>query len=183
MFTCVLTSNAKCASPAAVTSNGITADIVTIDATVSVSGNTITANQSGATYQWFDCTFQTAIPGATGQSYTATETGLYGVTITMGSCSEESGCEFIDWNALTELENGGILLYPNPTADFFTIELPEATHGTVALFDVAGRKVLEGTLNGVTTQQIDVSTLANGNYQLVLHDGTREFVGKVIVNR
>src|SRR3989344_5112067 len=91
IFTCVLTSNAPCATSSQVTSNAITADIVVIDATTSVSGGTITANQSGATYQWFDCTTMQPIPGANQQSYTVTETGLYGVEITMGSCTEESG--------------------------------------------------------------------------------------------
>jgi|GEM_PF-2975772 len=182
VFTCVLTSNAACATSNQVTSNGITTDIITIDASTTVSGNTITANQPGAVYQWYDCVFQQAIPGATQQSYTASESGLYGVEITMGSCTEESDCEMIEWNALDELSAGGMLLYPNPATDYFTLELPYSARMNMTLYDVAGRKVMEDVLEGMQ-HQIDVHVLATGSYRIVLSDGNRDYVGKIMVNR
>ncbi len=42
------------------------------DATVTVEGNTITANATNATYRWLDCDNGNAkIPDETGQSFTA----------------------------------------------------------------------------------------------------------------
>ncbi len=182
VFTCVLTSNAACATSATVTSNTITTQEVTIDATTSVSGSTITANQAGATYQWYDCTFQTPINGATQQSYTVTETGLYAVEITLGSCTDESGCELVEFNGINDLSSAGILLYPNPTSDNFTLELPSNARMEMKLYDVSGRIVQEGILDGMV-HQIDVHQLATGSYQIVLTDGNNHYVGKVIVNR
>jgi len=182
VFTCVLTSNAVCATQTQVTSNSITAEVVNIDATITVSGNTMTANQSGATYQWIDCTTQFSIPGATQQSYTATQTGLYAVQITIGNCMEESSCEFIDWNGTIDLEASGIKIYPNPTAEFFTLELPLNHHMKLELYDISGRKVMEQQIGG-SVQEIDVRTLANGSYRIVLHDSGLTFIGKIIVNR
>lgn len=182
VFTCVLTSNATCATATQVTSNGITMDIIDIDGTISVSGNTLTANQAGATYQWFNCTTQQAIPGATQQSYTGAPSGLYSVHITMGSCSEDSDCKLIDINALDELSNAGILLYPNPATEYFTVELPSDVRMAITLYDISGRSVLKSTLEG-TKHQIDVHSLAAGSYRLVLSDGKREFIGKIIVTQ
>ncbi len=182
VFTCVLTSNAPCATSNQVTSNAITADIVIIDATTSVSGGTITANQSGATYQWFDCTTMLPIPGANQQSYTVTETGLYGVEITIGSCTEESGCEFVDWNALEDLATNGIVLYPNPATDYFVLDIPQIEGMKLTLYDVAGRKVMEQDVQ-TNHEQVDVHTLANGSYKVMLSNGHSTYFGKLIINR
>ncbi len=43
-----------------------------VDETVSVNGNTLSANQTGATYQWIDCDGNTPISGATTNTFTAT---------------------------------------------------------------------------------------------------------------
>jgi Secretion system C-terminal sorting domain len=182
VFTCVLTSNAPCATSSQVTSNAITAEIVTIDATTSVSGGTITANQSGAAYQWFDCTTLLPIPGANQQSYTVTETGLYGVEITLGSCTEESNCEFVDWNALEDLASGGIALYPNPATDYVILDIPHMEGMKLTLYDVAGRKVLEQDVEN-NHEQVDVRALANGSYKVVLSNGHATYFAKMIINR
>ncbi|WP_053977172.1 LamG-like jellyroll fold domain-containing protein [Mangrovimonas xylaniphaga] len=59
-----------------------------IDATVSVDGSGLTANQADATYQWVDAdNANAAIDGATSQSFIPSETGNYAVEITLGACS------------------------------------------------------------------------------------------------
>ena len=182
VFTCVLTSNAACATSSQVTSNAITADIVTIDATTTVMSGTITANQSGATYQWFDCATMQNIPGATQQSYSPDQTGLYAVEITMGSCVEESGCEFVDPNGLTDLSAAGIVLYPNPATDYFTLDIPNIDGMQLTLYDVAGRKVMEQNVQN-HHEQVDVHALANGSYKVVLSNGHATYFAKMIINR
>src|SRR5690606_3645392 len=54
------------------------------------------ANQGGATYQWLDCNNgNLPIGGATGQTYVPVVTGNYAVQVTIGGCTETSGCELI----------------------------------------------------------------------------------------
>ncbi len=66
-------------------------DPCVIDNSTITNGNAITANQTGATYQWIDCNDTTLIPGATNASYAAAN-GNYAVIITLGSCSDTSDC-------------------------------------------------------------------------------------------
>jgi hypothetical protein len=181
-FKCVLTSNALCATPAVVTSNIIATNELNPDPEVTVSGNTITAEISGANYQWYDCATNAPIPNATQQSYTATQSGSYSVLISAGGCSEESDCQTINWSSLDEISANGIILYPNPAKDYFVLDLPENTIMDMTIYDVSGRKVLEGKLEG-THPQVDIHSLATGSYRLVLTDGDKQYVGKVIVNR
>ena len=63
----------------------------TVDVSVTVSESVITANMSGAIYQWVDCDNSYAtIAGETSQNFTALSNGSYAVKVTMGSCSDTS---------------------------------------------------------------------------------------------
>ena len=77
--TAVLQSSNGCDSTV-----NLTLNVETIDNTVTVSGTTLTANQTGASYQWVDCdNGNAAISGETNASYTPTVTGNYAVEITL----------------------------------------------------------------------------------------------------
>ncbi len=180
-FKCVLTSNAVCASPAVVTSNIIATNEIEDVAEVTVSGNTITAEIAGANYQWYNCATQQPIPNANQQSYTATQSGSYSVVVSNGSCSGESDCQTINWSTLNELSAGGIVLYPNPSTDMFTLQFPAQSEVSMTLFDVTGRVVMQRELDGVE-HQIDVRNLSTGTYRIVISNGGVNYVGKVIVN-
>jgi len=67
----------------------------TIDDTVTLNGNTLTATQTGATYQWIDCTNSTPISGETNQTFTASATGSYAVEITLSGCTVTSTCMMV----------------------------------------------------------------------------------------
>jgi len=78
--------------------------INTIDVSVSQAGALLTANETGATYQWLDCPVMTAIGGATNQSYNATSNGNYAVVVTKNGCSDTSVCYTI--TVVGIIENG-----------------------------------------------------------------------------
>lgn len=64
-----------------------------IDTAVTQSGNTLTAVQPNATYQWLDCgNGNAAISGEINQSYFPADTGNYAVVISRGSCIDTSFC-------------------------------------------------------------------------------------------
>ena len=138
-----------------------TLNVETIDNSVSQSDNTLTANQTGGTYQWIDCdNGNNPIVSETGQSFTATATlGNYAVVITVGSCSDTSDCFLIDFTGINELNSESVLIYPNPTSDFVTIEWV----GTVSVIEVTDAK-------GKLIRRIDSFT--ESSYQLELTEYT-----------
>ncbi|MGH2667420.1 T9SS type A sorting domain-containing protein, partial [Flavobacterium sp.] len=129
-----------------------------LDPSVTLVGNTLTANQAGATYQWFECP-STPIPGATGQTFTASTSGSYGVTITMGVCSVTSGCTLGN----EEFEaNQSFLLYPNPSKDIVNIK--SSFDGDFVVVNQLGQTVrtFKVTANNINT--INLDSLAEGVY-------------------
>ncbi|WP_274475833.1 LamG-like jellyroll fold domain-containing protein [Mangrovimonas aestuarii] len=74
-----------------------------IDATVSSDDSTLTANQTGATYQWLDSALE-PILGETNQTFTPSADGNYAVEITMGGCVETS--ETVAFTTQDPIEQG-----------------------------------------------------------------------------
>ena len=70
----------------------------------SQNGTTLTADQTGATYQWLDCDNNYAvINGETNQSYTPAVTGNYAVEVNMNGCIDTSACFLVDYTGIEEL--------------------------------------------------------------------------------
>jgi hypothetical protein len=139
-----------------------------VDATVTVSGATITANNTntGVTYQWVDCDNANApISGATSVSFTATADGNYAVEVTEDGCTETSACTLIDLSNVTVLTADLIKVYPNPATSVLNIET--TTEGTVGFYDVSGKLIF--TQNVIAgTNEMNVDQLATGTYTLRL---------------
>lgn len=70
----------------------ITYNSCSLDLTTSLSGTTITANATGVSYQWIDCSTGTPLAGETNASYSASSSGDYAVIIDDGTCSDTSAC-------------------------------------------------------------------------------------------
>ena len=182
LITCTLQSDAVCASPSAVTSNAITASVVAIDLTTTVNGAEIAANQNGATYQWYDCSINAPIVGATQQSYTPTVTGNYAVEVTFGNCSELSDCVFIDFTGVEEESSDVLSFYPNPTMDYFKVDISSSEVFALSIYDVTGRLVLE-KITVQPSELIDVRQLASGAYQVYVRRADHFSSGKIVINK
>jgi len=63
-----------------------------VDTAVIYSEGVLTANESGGTYQWIDCTTMQPINGAVSQSYTPSVNGSYAVIVNDGRCTDTSSC-------------------------------------------------------------------------------------------
>ena len=66
--------------------------IVSIDSTLNVTEQSITAIEPGAQYQWLACNSGSIIVGANSQSYSPSVNGLYSVIITKNGCQKTSAC-------------------------------------------------------------------------------------------
>lgn len=122
------------------------------DVTTSTSGLTITANASGASYQWLDCdNSNTPIIGETGQSFTALTNGNYAVELTENGCVDTSDCVAITTVGIIENTfNEEFTLYPNPTDGLFSIEF-NSTHEiiTLKILDASGRLIESKNYNQI----------------------------------
>ncbi len=98
--------------------------INTVNATVTNNSPTLTANPSGATYQWINCSGNVPVNGATNQTFTATANGQYAVIVTQNNCSDTSACATVNNVGLSENNfASSIVLYPNPTSGNITIDM------------------------------------------------------------
>ncbi len=97
---------------------------IPIDTTVSVSGGTLTANQTGAVYRWCDCNnLYNPIGGATGRSFTPDSAGNYAVQITLNGFTVTSACYRSDITGIRPAPvKPGIQVYPNPTHGSFVLK-------------------------------------------------------------
>jgi hypothetical protein len=154
--------------------------IITVDNTVTQSGNTLTATQTGASYQWLDCdNGNAAISGATNQSYSPGVSGNFAVevTVTDGSCevTETSACQSLTFVGLEENTPNNFSVYPNPTKNTLTIQLNQLSNTGYTITDQLGKVVMEGNISS-QKQVVDVSSLSNGIYFIKIAEVTQKFV-------
>jgi PKD repeat protein len=165
-----------------------TSDIATITLlpapavpTITQVGPLLTASAAAA-YQWYFN--QLAIPGATGQSFTANATGDYAVRVTNAAgCSTFSTTRSLIVAAAQPLVHD-LRIYPNPFADALHLQGQLQQGGTLhlRLLNVTGQEVLTQTQTVAAGQvQIDLDTakLPAGYYLCELRIGARVIVRAV----
>jgi hypothetical protein len=150
-------------------------------AAVTQVGIILTANESGATYQWIDCATNQLIAGAITQSFTATENGNYAVIVTKDGCDVASNCYAVTTVGLYELAYSNLVVYPNPNQGRFTIDFGKyVDEASYAIVDLNGAIVLDGKIYHSTSTVIDVNAVPGIYFLTVLNNGLKEIV-KIIV--
>lgn len=139
-----------------------TLSLRTVNTSVTIGSGTLTADQSGATYQWVYCDSSfAAIPGETSQTLVPSGNGNFAVIVTENGCSDTSGCYFI-----TSVQSSGVnsifTIYPNPADESVQIQTTSAEWMTVEVYDIAGRMVLSGTGFGLVI--LNTGALSSGTY-------------------
>ncbi|XOV68656.1 MAG: T9SS type A sorting domain-containing protein [Fluviicola sp.] len=133
-----------------------------IDLTVSSMGTQLTANQTGASYQWIDCGTGQPIAGATGQGYQPTVTGEYAAIVTTTNCTDTTECVLVDFTGIDELNSDYINIYPNPTnSGVFTVDFDGAIDH-IAVIDALGREVSVSV--DLSTGAVNGTNLEAGRY-------------------
>jgi hypothetical protein len=162
-----------------------TITIDTVNAGVSLSGSTLTSNQSGAQYKWLNClTGHSVIAGQTSQSYTPQVTGLYAVVVTRNGCTDTSNCFTAIGTNVTSISNfaSAITRYPNPTTGMLIVNSHPYKPNGIRLKDLTGKTLMQMVPQGATTT-LDLSSYPAGLYLLELTNGTEQHTLKVSVIR
>ena len=163
-----------------------TLNVTIVDAGVSVSGITITADATGATYQWVDCdNGNQAINGETSQSFTPTVNGNYAVEVTENGCTETSGCEVIDAIGISELSNGSwVSLYPNPNNGSFTLELNggDAEEINIEIRNIVGQTVYSTKAQTGNKIQINLENISTGVYFVNVQSVSLQISKQIVVH-
>lgn len=142
----------------------LTLTVDMVDASVSVSNNTITATATGANYEWIDCSDNSVISGETGQSFTPSVSGDYAVIVTLNNCSDTSVCSNIQ---ITSIFNPGqnptVNAYPNPVSGILIIDTKNEVAERVEVMNILGEKLNMTDINN-SIINIDLSGFNSGIY-------------------
>lgn len=143
--------------------------IINVDVSTSVVGATISANTTGASYQWLDCDNGFApIPGETNQNYTATSNGNYAVEITENNCVDTSICVSITTIGIENNPLDGTSIFPNPATSKLYLNLPENLHQVKGTIIDGTGKTRREFLNIAENGFLDLDGLPSGMYFLRL---------------
>ncbi len=132
---------------------------------VTLNSPTLTSQENSTlNYQWIDCSTNSAIAGATNQSYTATINGSFAVIVTTSTCSDTSECILVASLGLNEPSSqSNISIAPNPTSDFITILQNNSTITEIEIYNVLGKLINKTNIHQRQTI-IDLSNEAKGIY-------------------
>jgi len=145
-----------------------------VDNQITVNANILSASEIGANYQWINCAGNTAIAGATNQTFAPSYNGSFACVIDNGSCSDTSACIAITTVGINELETSQVSLYPNPTSNSLTISTQEPIE-SVFIFDLTGAMVQSETSGNFT-----VGSLKNGIYLVNVQTEKGHFVARFV---
>lgn len=153
---------------------------------VNVNGNTLSAQTSGATYQWVDCnTNFSPVANAVQQFFTPAANGSYALIISNSFCSDTSACFTItsiglDDNLALDAE---VRLLPNPAHDKTELIIPKKIKGhAVLITDLTGRICgYTSLLGNEESMSIPLHEWCAGTYFLHLQHATGVITKRLVV--
>jgi hypothetical protein len=165
------------------TSKKVAVTINSVDNTTAIAGLTITANETGATYEWLDCNNSNIAisPAETGISYTATTNGNYAVEVTKNGCVDTSACVTIATVSVIENNfSNAVKLFPNPTEGSVNLTLNKAYENiSINVTDIAGKTVLNRVYTNSNNINFNIDN-KSGVYFVEVSSNNEKAIFKVI---
>ena len=150
--------------------------------TATATGNgAVLTSSTASTYQWIDCATNSAIQGATSQTYTAIENGSYAVIVTNASgCSDTSNCVIVETIGLNEFSKLNVLVNPNPSTGIFNIDFELPTEALLTVLDASGRVIQSSIITDDTI--LDLTSAVTGIYYLQINSNDFKKVIRIVKN-
>lgn len=153
--------------------------------TITANGNILTSSSLSGNQWLLD---NKVIDGATATNYPAPESGKYSVIVSKDGCTSAVSGEFnLVITALAQpLLAKGIVLYPNPATERFTLNYPPNTsHGkvTATIYNAQGFLLSEqvrSSASGPVEFTFEVAALSAGTYFVRVVDATRVYVKALV---
>ena len=150
-----------------------------IDVSTTLNINTISANLSGASYQWINCANGAPIAGETNSIFTATSNGSYAVIVSDGNCTDTSNCVAVNRVGTEPLESaqGKYQLFPNPANSHVRLTNFNSKINRIEILDINGKELIF-YIPG--TPEIDISSLKNGIYFVRIEQDGHRIMRKLV---
>lgn len=105
--------------------------------------------------------------------HTYATAGSYTVTfVVTNDCGADITSTVVDaTTGLNNLDLSAINIYPNPTENYFTIQLPEYLtnlNGAITIFNLMGEEIITEQQITSATGQFNLADFASGNYRIVI---------------
>ncbi len=143
--------------------------------------NTLTANATGANYQWIDCNnFNLPIALETFQSFTSVLPGSYAVIINEGGCIDTSSCISVILTSIDFNSNISVEVSPNPTSGQISFSLGDRSTAKVEIYTVLGEFIFSKELSEIK-KSILISDLPDGIYFLKIHVGDKVMMSRIVL--
>ncbi len=139
-----------------------------VDTAVVQNGETLTAQDNKASYQWIDCSTGQPVPGANEASYSpGAKGGRYAVIVSLGDCIDTSACYEISSTGIAAQNLASALqIYPNPAHNMITLTSTgrSAQIVEVRINNMLGQELYRKEGRPVLQEYIPVGHWANGIY-------------------
>jgi hypothetical protein len=187
-FYVVMTSTLPCVSGNPATSNILSMVVYPIPETptVTVSGQLLQSSSPTGNQWYFDGNI---IPGATNQTYFATQTGSYWTEVTISGCtSDTSNHIYLVLVGIEENpESNNFIVYPVPNDGHFTvsISLHSEESFTIEVYNYLGKRLYKNCDIPVKSRYektVDLRPLAAGIYSVVFNNKEIKIVKRIIVH-
>ena len=137
--------------------------------TVTLNGNTLTAHEVDASYQWVNNDNNTPIDGEKNQTFSPNINGSYKVIIIKNGCSVISESITINTLSYLKYENSNkIVIYPNPSREVLTVK-GFKVNTSYKIYNVLGFEINKGNISN--KKQIGIRNLKKGMYFLKFENG------------
>jgi hypothetical protein len=152
----------------------VTVSIYSVDTTIIVVSEVeLQVATAGNSYQWYNCSAQQEVSGATAQQFQPTINGNYAVIVNDGTCQDTSSCYSINTIGLAEKILPEIQIKPNPTTGKIYVTGVYA----IEVFDILGSRLsvrieeIEENL-----QLVNLSNFTNGVYLIKVENLTYRII-------